>query len=71
MLKVKDFTSPDPKSFKNVSFDLRKGEILGVSGLVGAQRTELMEAIFGLTADIREAYGCTGRSAGCGTPLRP
>ncbi len=48
VLKVEDYTSPDPKSFKNVSFDLRKGEILGVSGLVGAQRTELMESLFGL-----------------------
>ncbi len=48
VLKVEDFTSPEPKSFKHVSFDLRKGEILGVSGLVGAQRTELMEALFGL-----------------------
>jgi methyl-galactoside transport system ATP-binding protein len=50
VLKIENFTSPDPKSFKNVSFDLREGEILGVSGLVGAQRTELMEAIFGLRA---------------------
>jgi methyl-galactoside transport system ATP-binding protein len=48
VLKVEGFTSSDPKSFRNVSFDLRKGEILGVSGLVGAQRTELMETIFGL-----------------------
>jgi len=48
VLKVADYSSSDPKSFKNVSFDLRKGEILGVSGLVGAQRTELMESLFGL-----------------------
>ena len=48
VLKVEDFSSPDPKSFQNVTFDLRKGEILGVSGLMGAQRTELMESIFGL-----------------------
>lgn len=47
VLEVRTFTSVDPKSFKNVSFDLRKGEILGVGGLVGAQRSELMEAIFG------------------------
>ena len=33
---------------KDVSFQLRKGEILGVAGLVGAQRTELMEGLFGL-----------------------
>lgn len=36
------------KSFQNVSFDLHKGEILGIGGLVGAQRTELVEALFGL-----------------------
>lgn len=48
LLKVEKLTSPFPKSFKEVSFDVRKGEILGVGGLVGAQRTEVMEAIFGL-----------------------
>lgn len=48
VLKVEGFTSAFPRSFKDVSFDLRKGEILGVGGLVGAQRTELMEALFGL-----------------------
>lgn len=48
VLKVEGLSSPFPKSFKNVSFELRKGEILGVGGLVGAQRTELMEALFGL-----------------------
>ncbi len=47
VFEVKDFTSINPKSFRNVSFELRKGEILGVGGLVGAQRTELMEGIFG------------------------
>jgi ribose transport system ATP-binding protein len=33
--------------FQDISFDLRKGEILGFFGLVGAGRTELMKAIFG------------------------
>lgn len=47
-LEIRDFTSINPRSFKNINFDLRKGEILGVGGLVGAQRTELMEAIFGI-----------------------
>jgi methyl-galactoside transport system ATP-binding protein len=48
LLQVEGFTSPAPKSFRNVSFELRKGEILGVGGLVGAQRTELIEALFGI-----------------------
>ena len=48
VLEVDGYTSILPKSFKKISFNLRKGEILGVSGLVGAQRTELMEGIFGL-----------------------
>lgn len=35
--------------FENISFTLHEGEILGFSGLVGAGRTEVMEAIFGAT----------------------
>lgn len=52
VLEVRNFTSINPKSFKDVSFDLKKGEILGIGGLVGAQRTELMEAIFGVRHTI-------------------
>ncbi|WP_418888877.1 sugar ABC transporter ATP-binding protein [Paenibacillus apiarius] len=48
ILRVDGLTSPLPKSFQHVSFELRRGEILGVGGLVGAQRTELLEALFGL-----------------------
>ncbi|MCL2319015.1 MAG: sugar ABC transporter ATP-binding protein, partial [Treponema sp.] len=47
-LEVKNLTAANPRSFKNVSFVLHKGEILGIGGLVGAQRTELVEAIFGI-----------------------
>lgn len=50
VLKVSDVCSPLPKSFQHVSFDLHRGEILGIGGLVGAQRTELVEALFGLRA---------------------
>ena len=48
LLEVDNFTSIHSNSFKNCSFKLRRGEILGFGGLVGAQRTELMEAIFGI-----------------------
>jgi methyl-galactoside transport system ATP-binding protein len=48
VLKVEGLTSPHPKSFRNISFELHKGEILGIGGLVGAQRTELIEALFGI-----------------------
>ena len=48
LLKVEDFTSTEEHSFEHISFELHKGEILGIGGLVGAQRTELVEAIFGL-----------------------
>ncbi len=48
IMEVRNLTATDPRSFKDVTFDLHKGEILGLGGLVGAQRTELVEAIFGL-----------------------
>jgi len=48
VFEVKDFTSINPRSFRHVNFQLRRGEILGVGGLVGAQRTELMEGLFGI-----------------------
>lgn len=48
VLRAENITSTNPLSFKECFFELKKGEILGVGGLVGAQRTELMEAIYGL-----------------------
>ncbi|MBR0171214.1 MAG: sugar ABC transporter ATP-binding protein [Lachnospiraceae bacterium] len=48
VLEVNGLTSIHEKSFRDVTFNLRKGEILGFGGLVGAQRTELMEGIFGI-----------------------
>ena len=43
-LEVKDLTG---SGVNPISFKLRKGEILGISGLVGAGRTELARLIFG------------------------
>ena len=48
VFEVDNFTSINPRSFRYAGFNIRKGEILGVAGLVGAQRTELMEGLFGI-----------------------
>lgn len=50
LLEVDGLTSIHDNSFKDVSFQLRRGEIIGFGGLVGAQRSEIMEAVFGLRA---------------------
>ncbi len=49
-LEVKNLSHE--KFFKDVSFSLRKGEILGFAGLVGAGRTEVIETVFGLRKKI-------------------
>ena len=61
VFKVEDFTSINPKSFRNVNFELRRGEILGVGGLVGAQRTELMEGLFGIRSHTAGRITYQGR----------
>ncbi len=45
LLSVKNLSG---NGFKNISFDVCAGEILGIAGLMGAGRTEIMRAIFGL-----------------------
>ena len=47
VLEVKDLCHPT--EFAHISFSLRKGEILGFYGLVGAGRTELMQALSGVS----------------------
>ena len=61
VFEVEEFTSINPKSFRNASFQLRKGEILGVGGLVGAQRTELMEGIFGIRSHSKGIIKYNGK----------
>ncbi|RUW23019.1 sugar ABC transporter ATP-binding protein [Mesorhizobium sp. M4B.F.Ca.ET.215.01.1.1] len=46
LLEVENLSSPD-KSFNAVSFSVKSGEILGIAGLIGAGRTELVRAIAG------------------------
>jgi len=66
VLKVENITRG--KNFRNVSFEVRAGEVLGISGLVGAGRTETMRAIFGVDKkDSGEVYLC-GASLAIKTP---
>jgi inositol transport system ATP-binding protein len=46
ILDVRNLTSPG--NFEEISFNLKKGEIVGFAGLMGAGRTEIMRAVFGL-----------------------
>lgn len=46
IFRVEHFTQPGV--FDDISFGVRKGEIFGVAGLMGAGRTEIMRAIFGV-----------------------
>ena len=46
LLRVENLSSP--AKFENVSFTLRAGEVLGFAGLIGAGRSEVAQAVFGL-----------------------
>lgn len=48
ILDIKNLTALNQPSINDISFQLRKGEILGVAGLMGSKRTDIVETIFGL-----------------------
>lgn len=48
MLEVRNLTSLRQPSIRDISFDLHQGEILGIAGLVGAKRTDILETLFGI-----------------------
>ena len=50
-----------PTEFDDIGFELRKGEILGFYGLVGAGRSEVMQAIFGITRTSRGTIALDGK----------
>ncbi|WP_274571467.1 galactose/methyl galactoside ABC transporter ATP-binding protein MglA [Neisseria leonii] len=53
VLQVRHLTAKNQPSIQDVGFELRKGEVLGIGGLVGAKRTDIVETLFG----IRERSG--------------
>lgn len=68
-LSIQSFTSTDPHSFKDVSFTVKKGEIFGIGGLVGSQRSELMETVFGLRSKESGTVSIDGKEVDIDEPM--
>jgi len=48
ILEIAHLTAKNQPSIQDVTFNLHKGEILGIAGLVGAKRTDIVETLFGI-----------------------
>ncbi|HEV2129970.1 MAG TPA: sugar ABC transporter ATP-binding protein, partial [Longimicrobiaceae bacterium] len=66
LLRVERLTSPG--RFEELSFTLRAGEVLGLAGLVGAGRSELAEALFGLDPHVTGEVYIQGKQVRIGGP---
>lgn len=67
-LKVSGFSSPG--RFQEAHLELRQGEIVGLAGLVGAGRTELLQALFGLDPAARGSIELNGRAIAPRSPAQ-
>lgn len=73
IMEVKNFSVynpliPDKKLVDNVSFKVKKGEILGISGLMGAGRTELVMGLFGVYSNVEGEIYIDGKKINIKTP---
>jgi ribose transport system ATP-binding protein len=66
VLEIEDINT---KLLKNISFNLKKGEILGLVGLVGSGRTETVRAIFGADKVKRKGIKLNGKSISINNPI--
>lgn len=75
VLRVEHLTVPHPSNkgqniVEDISFSLRQGEILGIGGLVGAGRSEVLSAIFGyITRGVKMKLFLNGREVAIHSPL--
>jgi len=53
---------------ESVDFHVRSGEVVGMAGLVGAGRSELLEAVFGVVPALQGTVGVSGRVVSPGSP---
>ncbi len=65
LLKVENLTSPG--KFRDISFRVRAGEIVGLAGLVGAGRSEVAQAIFGLDPEAAGQMMLRGKAMSLGS----
>lgn len=66
VLRVENFSHPT--EFADISFSLHQGEVLGFYGLVGAGRTELMQALFGITKTSSGTLHIDGQKISIASP---
>ncbi len=64
--ELKDFTNE--KYFKNINLKVHRGEILGLAGLMGAGRTEIVETVFGMRGQYRGEIFKNGRKINISSP---
>ena len=67
ILEVKDISKEG--YFKNVSFNVRKGEILALTGLVGAGRTEVCQSIYGIMPPDSGSISFEGKDVKINSPI--
>jgi len=67
-LSVRKLTAPDG-SFKNISFEVKAGEVFGLAGIVGAGRTELVRAIAGVDPIASGEVVIRGKTVQLQSPL--
>lgn len=67
LLKVENLDKPG--WFRNVSFELHRGEVLGITGLLGSGRTSLAKALFGLVTPETGTISVSGTSVPLGDPI--
>ncbi len=67
VLKVEGLSNAT--EFADISFELKRGEILGFYGLVGAGRSEAMQCLFGMTSALRGSITLNGQPLAIDSPM--